>query len=122
MAAALVRDPRPHVAGAPCPADVQALAERWRGQLPAAPRADAAAWAVIDVLPAHPLITAPVAAAATGRWKPPTYQAIREVEAAGVLLPLSDSKRNRVCEAAGLLDLLAGLEAGRLDPLLSRPP
>ena len=101
---------------------VQALADRWRGRLagsPSAPRADAAAWAVIDVLPAHPLITAPVAAAATGRSKPPIYQAIGELEAAGVLLPLSDSKRNRVWEAEGLLDLLAGLEAGRMDPPLS---
>jgi len=98
---------------------VQALAARWRAQLAALsrpPRADAAAWALIDVLPAHPLITAPVAAAATRRAKPPVYQAIGELEAAGVLQPLSASKRNRIWEAVGLLDLLAGLEAGRLLP------
>ena len=96
---------------------VRALTDRWRtllSALPAAPRADAAAWAVIDVLPAHPLISAPVAAAATGRSKPAVYQAIEQLQAAGVLEPLSESQRNRSWEAVGLLDLLAGLEAGTL--------
>ncbi|MBA2556576.1 MAG: Fic family protein, partial [Chloroflexi bacterium] len=96
---------------------VQSLGARWRAQLaasPSAPRSDAAAWAVIDVLPAHPLITAPVAAAATGRSKPPIYQALMQLESAGVLVPLSESRRNRSWEAVGMFDLLAGLEAGRL--------
>jgi Fic family protein len=98
-------------------AEVRALGERWRvllAALPTAPRADAAAWAVIDVLPAHPLITAPVAAAATSRSKPAIYQALEQLQAAGVLLPLSESRRNQSWEAVGLLDLLAGLEAGNL--------
>jgi Fic family protein len=96
---------------------VEALKARWRERLAAledAPRADAAAWAVIDVLPAHPMITAPVAAVATGRSKPPIYQAFAQLQAAGVLVPLSQSARNRSWEADGLLDLLAGLEEGRL--------
>ncbi len=96
---------------------VRGLGERWRAQvreLAGAPRADAAAWAVIDVLPAHPLITAPVATAATGRSKPAIYQALEQLQAAGVLLPLSESRRNQVWEAAGLFDLLVGLEAGEL--------
>lgn len=95
---------------------VRALISRWRGQLAGAanPRADAAAWAVIDVLPAHPIITSPVATAATGRAKSAVHQAIGELEEAGVLLPLSESKRNRSWEAVGLLDLLASLEAGEL--------
>ena len=74
----------------------------------------AAAWAVIDVLPAHPIITAPVAAAATGKSKPTVYQALDQLEGAGVLEPLSRSQRNRSWEAAGLLALLEGLEAGTL--------
>lgn len=91
------------------------LTERWRAQLAAsldAPRADAAAWAIIDVLPAHPMFTAPVAATAIDRSRPQVYQAIGQLEAAGVLRRLSKGKRNRVWEAVGLLDLLAGLEAG----------
>src|SRR5882724_2199618 len=77
-------------------------------------RADAAAWKIIDVLPAHPIITASVAAAATGRSKPQIYEALRLLQAAGVLVPLSESQRNRSWEAVGLLDLLTGLESGQL--------
>lgn len=99
---------------------VQALAGRWRERLaalPRPPRSDAAAWAIIDLLPAHPLITAPVAAAVTGRSKPATYQALEELESAGVLVSLTQAQRNRVWEAEGLLDLLAGLEAGDVPPV-----
>jgi Fic family protein len=94
---------------------VNDLMNEWRGLLEggAAPRSDAAAWAVIGVLPAHPVITAPVAAAATGRATAAIHQAVKQLEECGVLEPLSSSKRNRSWEAVGLLDLLEGLEAGR---------
>lgn len=93
---------------------VRELSDRWRRQLTAAhaPREDSAAWAVIDVLPAHPVVTAPGAVAATGRGRSQVYRAMQQLEDAGVLIPLSESARNRAWEAAGLLDLLAGLEAG----------
>ena len=96
---------------------VRELSEVWRAKLaaqPASPRADAAAWRVIDALPAHPIIIAPVAAVATGRSKPQIYEALGQLQAAGVLIPLSESKRNRSWEAVGLLDLREGLEAGQL--------
>ena len=96
---------------------VQALSADWRSKLAGqaiSPRADAAAWRVIDILPAHPMITAPVAAAATGRSKPQVYEGLRQLQAAGVLMPLSTSQRNRSWEAVGLLDLLSGLESGQL--------
>jgi Fic family protein len=94
---------------------VQELTSRWRAQLAraAAPRAGAAAWALIDVLPAHPMITAQVAATATRRARAAVYQALAELQDAGVLLPMSQARRNQSWEAAGLLDLLAGLEANR---------
>jgi len=97
---------------------VIALMDEWRRELSegAAPRADAAAWAVIEVLPAHPVITAPVAAAVTGRAKAAIHQAIGQLTDCGVLEPLSESKRNRSWEAVGLLDLLEGLESGRTHP------
>lgn len=98
---------------------VRALGAEWRARLkasPVAPRADAAAWAVVDALPAHPVITGPVAAATTRRAKPSIYDAIRQLEVAGVLIPLATSRRNQSWEAAGLLDLLADLEAGRAPP------
>jgi Fic family protein len=96
--------------------EVEQLRATWRARLaaqPAAPRADAAAWAVIDVLPAHPVLTGPVAAAAAGRSKPQVYEGLAQLEAAGVLVPLSQSRRNRSWEAVGLLDLLARLETGQ---------
>jgi Fic family protein len=99
---------------------VAALQDRWRKALSEAgnPRADAAAWAVIDVLPAYPAITSPVAAAATGRAKASVHQAIGQLVDAGILMSLSEFKRNQAWEAAGLLDLLASLEAGEApDPM-----
>jgi Fic family protein len=98
---------------------VDTLRETWREQVRAtasAPRADAAAWAIIDLLPAHPMISAPVATAVTGRAKSRVYEAIEQLVSAGVLLPLSEGKRNRWWEAAGLLDLIAQLESGELPP------
>ena len=95
------------------------LQERWRDELRAANgalRADATAWAIIDLLPAHPMISAPVAGAVTGRAKSRVYEGIDQLVQAGVLLPLSEGRRNRWWEAAGLLDLVTRLELGQLPP------
>lgn len=97
-------------------AAVRELTDRWRDMLRAAgnPRSDAAAWGLIDILPAHPVITTPVAVAATGRVKSVVHQAITRLEDAGVLLPLSgNARRNRSWEAVGLLDLISDLEDGK---------
>lgn len=99
--------------------DVARLQERWRELLRghSGPRADAAAWALIDVLPAHPIVTVPVGVAATRRSKPAITHAIAQLEAAGVLAQVSDSMRNRAWEAEGLLDIIASVESGeRLSP------
>lgn len=98
-------------------AAVRALQEQWRTllrQQPNVPRADATAWALIDLLPAHPMISAPVASAVTGRSKSRVYEAIEQLVAAGVLEPLSPGQRNRWWEAAGLLEIIAQLESGQL--------
>jgi Fic family protein len=99
---------------------VRDLQAEWMDRLSAhqsPPRKGAAAWALIDVLPAHPMISAPVAAAATGRAKAAVYDAINQLEDAGVLEPLSAKRRNRSWEAVGLLPLIAQLEAGALPGL-----
>lgn len=96
---------------------VKTLQEHWRRQLRAvqpAPRADSVAWTIIDLLPAHPMISAPVAVAATGRAKSRVYEAIGQLTRAGILVPLTSGKRNRCWEANGLLGLVAQLEAGEL--------
>lgn len=94
--------------------EVRGLQERWRDQLRvgADPRSDAAAWALIDVLPAHPVLSVAVGVAATGRTKPAVGQAVLQLEEAGILVPLTTGARNRSWEAAHLLDLLTTLEAG----------
>jgi Fic family protein len=93
---------------------VGALQTTWRERLRASsnPRSDAAAWAIIDALPAHPIVTVPVAVAATKRTKPAVSTAVVDLERAGVLRRLSDAARNRAWEAEGLLDLIVGLESG----------
>lgn len=99
---------------------VRTLQEQWRERLRSsghAPRARAAAWELIDVLPAHPMISGPVAVTATGRAKAPVYEGIEQLIGAGVLLPLPKAKRSRWWEADGLLDLIAQLEAGQPPPL-----
>lgn len=93
--------------------EVVALQERWREALralPGAPRSDATAWAIINVLPAHPMISAPVAGAITGRSKPRVYEALDQLAAAGILIPLSAGQRNRWWEAEGMIELIEKLE------------
>lgn len=92
-------------------AEVEDLKEGWRAKLQrrSSLRSDAAAWAVIEQLPGHPVITLPVATAVTGRSKSSTAVALEQLVESGVLQPLSQSRRNRAWEADGLLDLLAGL-------------
>lgn len=96
---------------------VEALRTEWTTRMTAireAPRAGATVWAVMDILPAHPMVTVSVASAATGRSKPSVYQTFELLEEAGVLLPLTQSRRNRSWEVAGLLHLIGGLESGQL--------
>ena len=91
---------------------VQDLQGAWRTQLgEIGVRSDAAAWRVIDILPAHPYISIPVAVTATGRAKAAVQQAFGQLVRAGVLQPVSKGKRNRQWEAAGLLDLSTDFEA-----------
>ena len=75
-----------------------------------APRADATAWSIIDIMPAHPMISAPVIGAVTGRARSSVYAAVDLLTEAGVLIPLSANKRNRWWEASGLLDMISSLE------------
>lgn len=90
------------------------LQQTWRDRLKEKvnPRADAATWPVIDVLPAHPVMTVPVGVAATGKSKPAVGLAMQHLVEADVLRPLSESQRNRAWEASELLDLIVDLEEG----------
>ena len=97
---------------------VSVLQARWRRDLQrvVAPRRDSASRLLIEVLPAHPVITVAVGVAATGRTRPAVATAIDQLVRAGVLRPLDAARRNRAFEAEGLLDLLTALETGSSDP------
>jgi Fic family protein len=94
---------------------VTRLQDEWREQLTehSSPRSDSAAWTLIDVLPAHPVITVAVGAAATGRTKPAVNNAVAELAEAGILRAVSESRRNRAWEASRLLDLIVAMETGK---------
>lgn len=98
--------------------EVEELKAGWRDAVRAEvrPRADAAVWTLIEALPAHPVISLPVAAAATGRTRPAVSAAVEQLVAAGVLRRLGESARNRAWEADGLLELVVQLEAARMPP------
>jgi Fic family protein len=98
--------------------EVLDLRNRWRERLRtySNPRADAAAWAIIAVLPAHPMLSVPIAVVATGRTRPAVTNAIAELQGAGIMVPLSSSSRNRVWEAEGLLDLVVDRASPRPVP------
>lgn len=98
---------------------VERLASGWRDRLralPEVPRADAAAWRLLDALPAHPVLSAATAVQATGRGTVAVYAAIRQLVDAGVLHPLGTGRRHQAWEVDGLLALLARLEAGEGEP------
>ncbi len=97
-----------------CLERVTELQEEWRARLrdKVNPRSDAAAWALIEVLPGHPVVTLPVGVAASGKSKPAVNRAIPDLVKAEVLRPLSESQRHRAWEASELLDLIVDLEEG----------
>jgi hypothetical protein len=95
------------------------LQDVWRAKLKEAfdLRSDAVAWSLIEILPGHPVITVAVAmtaleASGNRRSRAAVQAAVAQLEAAGVLHPVTSSKRNRAWEADGLIDLVTGLEAG----------
>ncbi|MGH2577995.1 MAG: Fic family protein, partial [Actinomycetota bacterium] len=99
--------------------DVVDLQDGWRARLgeSAKLRSDAAAWSLIEILPGYPVITVAVAlvaldAAGHRRSRAAVQLGVAQLEDAGILQPVSSSKRNRAWEADGLLGLIARLEAG----------
>jgi Fic family protein len=95
------------------------LVDRWREQLVASAgslRADAAAWALLDVLPAAPLITASTAVKLTGRSERAIDGAIAQLVAAGVLKQIGGRLRYRLFEALGVFDLVTETERALASP------
>lgn len=87
-------------------ARIKALQEHWRSRLRSGdspPRSDAAVWAVIDAIPAIPVLSTATATAATGRSRPAVEGAIQRLVDDGVLIPVSAGRRNRLWESPDVL-------------------
>lgn len=84
--------------------------QRVKRALPREPRRDAAVWALIDELPAHPAVTANRAIAALDRTKPAVNQALAQLEEASVIKRVNRGARNRVWEVPDLIQLIRETE------------
>lgn len=93
---------------------VAELVAEWRQRLRdhANPRSDAAAWLILDQLPAYPVLNRADAAEFSGRSLPAVDHGLRQLEAAGVLVPIHDQPPSRRSwEPSGLLDLIIRLDS-----------
>lgn len=97
------------LASARLAAEVADLKERWREQA-GSPRGDSAAAAVIDMLPAHPIVDARKVAEITGRSDVAARNALNSLEETGVLQQVTVGKRNRMWESTGLFALIDEME------------
>jgi Fic family protein len=81
----------------------------WR-QRAGRPRADSSAEAIIEALPARPIITSALAVELTGRTPQAVNAALVELEKAGVLRSISTGPRRRAFEAPELIQLVNAFE------------
>ncbi|UUY05081.1 Fic family protein [Svornostia abyssi] len=103
---------------------VRALQSQWRDAVGRA-RSDSAVLRLIDALPGAPLVTVQSAAALIDRSIQATNEAIRRLEAAGVLQQTTVGKRNRGFEAAELVRAFNAFERQLASPdadTLTSPP
>lgn len=91
-------------------ARLRELTEQWLADLGRSRRGSAPR-ALMDYLPTHPVLSATDIEDALGLGTSVTYTAIERLEAAGILRPLTDRKRNQVWGASAILDELSDLDA-----------
>lgn len=89
---------------------IRELPDQWLADLGRS-RRGSAPLVLMDFLLAHPVLSAADAEAVLGSGTTVAYTAIERLEAAGILRPLTDRKRNQVWGASALLDELADLDA-----------
>jgi Fic family protein len=94
-------------------AALTALPGRWRQSTLA--RAGSATDKLLDLLTANPVIDASLAARLAGVSQAAAYRAINDLLGAGVLRPITESRRNRAWAAGAVLDEAEAL-IRRLDP------
>lgn len=87
-------------------ATLRALADDWQERVRA--RRGASAWRLAEFLPARPVVTYEVVKGVLRVSAPTAYAAIDALADAGVLVPRSANKRNRVWDAVEVLEALDG--------------
>lgn len=94
--------------------EIADLTTYWRDRLREVenPRSDSVTWDLIDELPAFPVVSVQMAAKALGRTVPAINTAFERLERAGVLNRIGTSRRYRVWEPSGLIELIIDLESG----------
>jgi len=102
-------------------AAVEQLRPGWQAKLAGhrnvrATRSDAAAWQVLDLLPRHLVLTAPIVAAALGLTRKGAGGALRTLADAGVLTPYSASALTGRGRPAPGLRQRGASGAGRFEP------
>ena len=88
---------------------IRELPDQWRTDLGRSRRGSAPR-VLMEFLLAHPVLSAADAEDVLGSGTTVAYTAIARLEAAGILRPLTDRKRNQVWGASALLDELADLD------------
>jgi Fic family protein len=76
------------------------------------PRSDSSIWAIIDLLPAYPVITIGMLVESIGKTKAALNQAVLQLEESKILVPISTGARNRMWESPAILTLLENLNEG----------
>ena len=94
---------------------VEALRMEWRARL-GSMRADASALALLDRLPATPIVTVRSVQQALGVSYNAANSAITALESAGILTKTRAGRRNRAFEARELVDALTDLERQMASP------
>jgi Fic family protein len=102
-------------------ARVESLYESWLSRL-GSPRSDASSRRIASQLPAEPIITVARAATLAGVSNTAAENAVRALEAAGVLKPLNAKKWGRLWEATDVFGLLDEFERELATPEGSEKP
>jgi Fic family protein len=89
--------------------EVAALQQQWRDSGPRR-RRDSAAAKIIDLLPAHPVLTAAHAAEIAAVSEQAARAALNQLERDGVLAQITLGRRNRAWESVGLFALVDEIE------------
>jgi Fic family protein len=85
------------------------MPDQWRDHLGGV-RAGSAVRSLLELLPAHPILSSDEACALLGGARSSVFAAIDRLRAAGVLRPLTSRRRDQIWAAGDILDELADLD------------